>query len=157
MQNLLNSLESALGNLSCESSELLDYPRPLCEASHEHADNHENVIYTYQAHENVRNASNEERSEAESQLEDCGGVHSVNGSSTYDSTAILLSFYLEENRFRELVGSELENLTSTLEDLMEEVTDFLMNCEDDDDELEDYEELNDRLTEYLGNVEEITG
>lgn len=170
MKNYNETINSLISELSHEAQELLEYPRDLYEASHEHADNHEDVIYTAKAHDNVRNASGEELAEAENRFEELGGVPEggVNGASAYDSTAILLSFHLEEFRFQETVRNDLEPFQDSLEELENEINGEIEECEDTiehcshDDVIEENERekealeaVNETIAGHLNSIREI--
>lgn len=150
--------EEVTTNKSYETGELLEYPQDLRDAAHAHADNHENVIYFYNAHKNVQEAGNEERAEAESRFEDCGGVgdDAEAHGGTYDRTAQLLSYHLEESRFTELVQGELETLRDELDILKDETDDAIEENETPDD-LEGLENLAAKIETALEAIDTIEG
>ena len=123
LPNTQEWLEWRIEQLSCESNELIDYPRDIHEASHEHADGHEDVIYFAKAHSNVQSAGRDELTEAESRFEDCGGVgdDAEERGGVYDRAAQLLSFHLEEYRFQELVRGELEEIRDDINETRDNV------------------------------------
>ena len=121
MKNYNETITSLISDLSCETHELIEYPRDLNEASHEHADGHEAVIYWAKAHELIRSANMEETAEAESRFEEMGGLGD-DLTNAYNRTAQLLAYHIVEGRFQELVRGELETLKEELETLHAPIT-----------------------------------
>lgn len=114
-----------LPEINDSARELLADPRPISEAAMEHADSSENVIYTYKAHKNVANATQDEREYADTILEDTGGVSAHYSADIYDRTATLLSFWIEENRYMESVRGELGELRDALEAAQSDIAEAL--------------------------------
>lgn len=96
--------------LPCEASELLDYPRDLNDAAHEHADGSAEVIYYYQAHKLLAECSRAERSAAEEEAEECGMQPK-----SYDEFASALAYFVVRTRYVDEVREALEAYRDTLE------------------------------------------
>jgi len=110
---LPESLRYARANMSCESRELVSYPRELSDASHEHADGHECVIYTYRAHRLLLDGcTSSELAEAEEEAEDCG---SLNGKG-YHEIASVLAYFLVRRRYEDQIREDLELYRDLLTD-----------------------------------------
>jgi hypothetical protein len=89
--------------LPCEASELLDYPRDLNDAAHEHADGSAEVIYHYQAHKLLAECSRSERAWAEESCDESGARPK-----SYDEYASLLAYYVVRQRYENEVREALE-------------------------------------------------
>ena len=111
--DIIKKYEAAGNELSCETEELIEYPRDLYEAAHEHADGHEDVIYYSKAHDCIKGAYSEEKDHAEQQMTDCC---CYDDSPDYDTIATRLAFWITEYRYTELVRGECEEFKEWLED-----------------------------------------
>ena len=96
--------------LPCDASELLDYPRDLSDAAHEHADGSAEVIYHYQAHKLLAECSSSERAAAEEEAEECGVQPK-----SYDEFASALAYFVIRTRYVDEVRETLESYRDTLE------------------------------------------
>lgn len=96
-------VREARAALPCEASELLDYPRDLNDAAHEHADGAAEVIYYYQAHKLLAECSRSERNAAEEEAEDCGVQPK-----SYDEFASALAYFVVRTRYVDEVREALE-------------------------------------------------
>lgn len=94
--------------LPLEAAELLDYPRELSDAAHEHADGSAEVIYHYQAHKLLAECSRAERGAAEEEAEDCGVQPK-----TYDEFASALAYFVVRTRYVDEVREALEAYRET--------------------------------------------
>ena len=70
--DLPESVRTLRQALPIEVVELLDYPRDLSDAAHEHADGHHSVIYHYAAHKLLAECSHVEEADAEIELQHMG-------------------------------------------------------------------------------------
>jgi len=158
MNNHEETIQTLISNLSYETRELIDYPRDLNDASWEHADNHENVIYPVKAHENIKNAGSDELLEAESRFEDCGGMgdDANERGGVYNRVAQLLSYHLEDYRFQSLVRGELEELQGELEQVECDIeAEIEEREENEEDPCEDLENALCKAQERLENIKTI--
>lgn len=96
--------------LPVEAAELLDYPRDLNDAAHEHADGAAEVIYHYQAHKLLANCTSDERDAAEQEMEDTGSPPE-----TYDAMASLLAYFVVRARYVDEVREALEAYRETVQ------------------------------------------
>lgn len=94
--------------LPLEAAELLDYPRDLNDAAHEHADGSAEVIYHYQAHKLLAECSRSERNAAEEEAEDCGVQPK-----SYDEFASALAYFVVRTRYADEVREALESYRDT--------------------------------------------
>lgn len=106
---LPESVREAREALPLEASELLDYPRDLSDAAHEHADGSAEVIYHYQAHKLLAECSRSERAAAEEEAGECG----VRPKS-YDEFASALAYFVVRTRYVDEVREALEAYRETL-------------------------------------------
>lgn len=97
--------------LPVEAAELLDYPRDLNDAAHEHADGSAEVIYHYQAHKLLAECSRAERGAAEEEAEDCGVQPK-----SYDEFASALAYFVVRTRYVDEVREALEAYREAVED-----------------------------------------
>lgn len=111
--------------LPCDASELLDYPRDLNDAAHEHADGSAEVIYHYQAHKLLAECSRSERAAAEEEAEDCGVQPK-----TYDEFASALAYFVVRTRYVDEVREALEAYRETLTEAWEAATEELDDTEE---------------------------
>lgn len=111
MQALPEPVREAREALPCEASELLDYPRDLNDAAHEHADGAAEVIYYYQAHKLLAECSRSERSAAEEEAEECGVQPK-----SYDEFASALAYFVVRTRYVDEVREALEAYREALKD-----------------------------------------
>lgn len=107
---LPGSVRGAREELPTEAAELLDYPRDLSDAAHEHADGAAEVIYYYQAHKLLAGCSRAERSAAEEEAEECGVQPK-----SYDEFASALAYFVVRTRYVDEVREALETYRATLE------------------------------------------
>lgn len=114
--------------LPVEASELLDYPRDLYDAAHEHADGAAEVIYYYQAHRLLAECSRSERSAAEDEAEDCGIQPK-----TYDEFASALAYFVMRTRYVDAVRDALESYRETAQEELDAIAD-LPDADGTDDE-----------------------
>ena len=102
---LPESLRYARAAMSCEAQELVSYPRDLGDAAHEHADGHEDTIYTYRAHRLcLDGCTSAELADAEEEAEDCGAL---NGKG-YHEMASVLAYFILRRRYEDSVRDELQ-------------------------------------------------
>lgn len=107
---LPESVREAREALPLEAAELLDYPRDLNDAAHEHADGSAEVIYHYQAHKLLAECSRSERNAAEEEAEECGVQPK-----SYDEFASALAYFVVRTRYVDEVREALEAYRDTLE------------------------------------------
>jgi len=81
---------------------------------HEHADSCEDVIYYGRAEELYNKAATDERDQAESMVEDCGGFGE---GATMASRFCLLAYWIVWQRTYDAITEELEELGESLADL----------------------------------------
>lgn len=110
LEALPESVREARAALPLEAAELLDYPRDLSDAAHEHADGSAEVIYHYQAHKLLAECSRAERSAAEEEAEDCGVQPK-----SYDEYASALAYFVVRTRYVDEVREALEAYREALE------------------------------------------
>lgn len=103
-------VREARAALPCEASELLDYPRDLSDAAHEHADGSECVIWYGRAHKLLAECSRSERAAAEEEAEDCGVQPK-----SYDEYASALAYFVVRARYLDEVREALEAYRDTLD------------------------------------------
>jgi len=109
----IKAYESDTGSaMECETEELLEYPRDLRDASHEHADGHEDVIYYSKAHECVKNANSDEAEHAEQTMTDCCCYED---SPSYDTIATRLAYWIIDYRYTNEVTADLDGLKDWIE------------------------------------------
>lgn len=117
---LPESLRAAREALGIECRELLDYPRELPDAAHEHADGHESTIYTYRAHKLcLDGCTSSELAEAEEEAEDCCALEGKG----YHESASILAYFILRRRFEETVREALTDYRTALEDWESEDSD----------------------------------
>lgn len=142
-----------LDGLSSETIELLEYPQPLYDAAHEYADMAHDVIYTWHAHECVRNATGEERDYASEQMADTCGY---DDRPDYDTIATRLAYWIHAYRYSELVRGELEAIRGDVEERMGDAHDEWMDAqeriEEHGDETPVREVLLDEMAERMGEI-----
>lgn len=109
--DLPDPVREARKALPIEALELLDWPRDLADAAHEHADGHHDVIYYYAAHKLLAECTSDERSDAESDLEDMGSTPS-----SYDEFATALAYCVIRRRYTDEVSESLTAYRDTLQD-----------------------------------------
>lgn len=117
---LPESLRTAREALDIECRELLDYPRELSDAAHEHADGHHDVIYTYRAHKLCLDGStSSELAEAEEEAEDCCALEGKG----YHEMASVLAYFILRRRYEDTVRDALTDYRTALEDWESEDSD----------------------------------
>lgn len=116
---LPETVREAREALPCEASELLDYPRDLGDAAHEHADGSAEVIYHYQAHKLLAECSRAERSAAEEEAEECGVQLE-----SYDEFASALAYFVLRTRYVEEVREALESYRETVQAELDAIADL---------------------------------
>jgi hypothetical protein len=104
-------VREARAALPLEAAELLDYPRDLNDAAHEHADGAAEVIYYYQAHKLLAECSRSERGAAEEEAEECGVQPK-----SYDEYASSLAYFVVRTRYVDDVREALEAYREAVED-----------------------------------------
>lgn len=122
---LPESVREAREALPTEAAELLDYPRDLSDAAHEHADGSAEVIYHYQAHKLLAECSRSERSAAEEEAEGCGWAPK-----SYDEFASTLAYFVVRTRYADEVRETLESYRETLTEAWEAATAELDDTEE---------------------------
>jgi hypothetical protein len=106
-------LRYARAAMSCEAQELVSYPRDLSDAAHEHADGHQDTIYTYRAHKLcLDGCTSAELAEAEEEAEDCGALQGKG----YHEMASVLAYFILRRRYEDSVREELETYQDLLTD-----------------------------------------
>ena len=110
LEALPEPVREARAELPLEAAELLDYPRDLIDAAHEHADGSAAVIYYYQAHKLLAECSRSERNAAEEEAEDCGVQPK-----SYDEFASALAYFVVRTRYVDEVREALETYREALE------------------------------------------
>jgi hypothetical protein len=110
----IDGIKKDLGYLA---SELLEYPLDLSEYAHEQADADSDVIYCSKAHELIRDASMDERSEAESLLHEMCGL---DDKPDYDTIATRIAYWIVYNRVMTECQEELAAYRDELEELRSE-------------------------------------
>lgn len=111
---LPDDIREARKALPIEALELLDYPRDLNDAAHEHADGSAEVIYHYQAHKLLAECSRSERCAAEEEAEECGVQPK-----SYDEFASALAYFVIRTRYVEEVREALELYKEAIYDAQE--------------------------------------
>jgi len=113
LEALPEPVREARAALPLEAAELLDYPRDLSDAAHEHADGHQDTIYTYRAHRLcLDGCTSAELADAEEEAEDCGAL---NGKG-YHEMASVLAYFILRRRYEDSVREELETYRELLTD-----------------------------------------
>jgi hypothetical protein len=95
--------------------------------AHEQADGHENVIYYGKAEELYREASTDERDEAEQMNEDCGGF--PDGIDMAQRFTIL-AYWIMRNRYERGIAEERDELVEKIEEIISELEDIKSKLED---------------------------
>ncbi len=122
---LPDDIRDAREALPIEALELLDYPRDLNDAAHEHADGSAEVIYYYQAHKLLAECSRSERCAAEEEAEECGVQPK-----SYDEFASTLAYFVVRTRYVDEVREALEADRDTLTEAWEAATAELDDTEE---------------------------
>ncbi len=112
-------VREARAELPCEASELLDYPRDLDDAAHEHADGSAEVIYHSRAHQLLAECSRSERNAAEEEAEECGVQPE-----SYDGFASALAYFVVRARYFDDVRAALEAYRETVREALDETADL---------------------------------
>lgn len=107
---LPDDIREARKALPVEALELLDYPRDLNDAAHEHADGAAEVIYRYQAHKLLAECSRSERCAAEEEAEECGVQPK-----SYDEFASALAYFVVRTRYVDDVREALESYRDSVQ------------------------------------------
>jgi hypothetical protein len=118
-------VREARAALPIEAAELLDYPRDLNDAAHEHADGSADVIYYSRAHRLCAECSASELADAEDDLEDMGTQPK-----TYNEFASALAYCIVRTRYADEVREALESYREALMEAWEEATKELDDTED---------------------------
>lgn len=119
MSALPEPVREAREALPLEAAELLDYPRDLSDAAHEHADGSAEVIYYYQAHKLLAECSRSERSAAEEEAEDCGVQPK-----SYDEFASALAYFVVRTRYVDEVREALESYREAAQAELDAIADL---------------------------------
>lgn len=122
---LPDDIREAREALPIEAAELLDYPRDLNDAAHEHADGSAEVIYHYRAHKLLSECSRSERNAAEEEAEECGVQPK-----SYDEFASALAYFVVRTRYVDEVREALEAYRDTLTEAWEAATAELDDTEE---------------------------
>lgn len=110
---LPESLRYARDAMSLEAQELVSYPRDLSDAAHEHADGHQDTIYTYRAHKLcLDGCTSAELANAEEEAEECGAMQGKG----YHEMASVLAYFITRRRYEDSVREELETYRDLLTD-----------------------------------------
>ncbi len=105
--------------LPVEASELLDHPRDLYDAAHEHADGSAEVIYYYQAHKLLAECSRSERAWAEESCDESGARPK-----SYDEYASMLAYYVVRTRYENEVREALESYRDTAREALDAIAEL---------------------------------
>lgn len=105
--------------LPIDASELLDYPRDLSDAAHEHADGSADVIYYSRAHKLCAECSASELGQAEDDLEDMGTQPK-----SYNEFASALAYCIVRMRYTDEVRIALEVYRATVQEAIDAIADL---------------------------------